>query len=693
MPQVVATNLFTNPSYETAGAVEVVRTNLATNPSFEAGTSGWGGSSGATGTVSTDWAYSGASSVKIVGTTASTTAGSWRFSGSSATVFPLGMLAGRTYRISVRAHYTGVHSSFSTATTSSQRRIVTYISTDGSTFTNNFGPQAPNEAGDFTLTHTVTIPSNATGAIIGIGTAMGNATDVTNAYPQYFDDFTVEDVTDGVPVDATPFSGATAASNDRTYAWTGTANASTSTQSVTRVAGVTGGLRSTQWASQGTHSLRVESGTATVSISSSSTVIVTARNAGQTINGVAGVAGVNRVTGATSLSLGAGYWDQLAIVAGNYTGDYFDGSTTGDSDTSYAWTGAPNASTSTKSVLTASDYQLPAGESVWSVGRRYLWFGNGHEQKWLPMPSSGIQVNSSFAVSGGTLANGGQYVRRSRGYSRSFEFNFEIRDASGYNGLEQYGRFASDAYGLDVYDRAPEDELFYFCDPMVMKRNVLPPQWATPGLCRYSTDGRGFHDIAPARMSDVPVATPSNTRGLPDGTINWNVAPANTGSTLPDDLARHTARVLIPPTHRLYLGFTGSMTGSAAIMVRQHLRAGGYTDSTITTLIDPSSANGLGSLAVDGQTVAYVTIWLGRLAGTEGTIQLYGAMGQLWPRWETPDMTTGGKFTEGLGHGGLEFSDEAIVEQYVVADQGGANGALRYLKGMNTTLSEVGPWR
>jgi hypothetical protein len=41
------------------------------------------------------------------------------------------------------------------------------------------------------------------------------------------------------------------------------------------------------------------------------------------------------------------WWDDLIVVEGDYTGDYFDGSTETLRENGYAWTGTPNASTST----------------------------------------------------------------------------------------------------------------------------------------------------------------------------------------------------------------------------------------------------------------------------------------------------------------------------------------------------------
>ena len=64
------------------------------------------------------------------------------------------------------------------------------------------------------------------------------------------------------------------------------------------------------------------------------TLLITARHAGQTVildGTVAATAAVDgqqlRVHGSGDVDLGAGWWDQLGIFDGNYTGDWFDGDT------------------------------------------------------------------------------------------------------------------------------------------------------------------------------------------------------------------------------------------------------------------------------------------------------------------------------------------------------------------------------
>lgn len=388
--------------------------------------------------------------------------------------------------------------------------------------------------------------------------------------------------------------------------------------------------------------------------------------------------------------------DSVAVIEGTYDGPYFDGGTQNTATYKYAWTGTPNASTSTKSLVTASDFNLPPGENIRSTLSRYIWFGNQRVQQWLPMPSSGTQASYEYAVGGGGLANGGFHAHRSSGFHKTYQFDFAVREADQWNGIEGYNRFASGidsgiiSSGGGTGSGIGEGVLFRFCDPMVMGRNMFTPQWAAPQLCN-EFEGEGFHDIAPTR-GDTYV-TPQNTRHYPATAPYWDLTASDSASASrqPKDGPRHTFKLLVPPTHVLYLGFVGLVTGAGAVFVEKRFRDGTSGVETITELIDPTSGDGLGSMMVDGSEVAYVTMWLGSTSpGSAAQVALVASTAIELPYWETPDMSTGGWWTEGLGHSGLEFGDGAFVETYEVAVQGGRG---RYLKGMSTSLVEVGAWR
>lgn len=197
----------------------------------------------------------------------------------------------------------------------------------------------------------VTVYANAAydGAQILVTTAAGNITPIGGWYDManvlveagenllpYFDHTSSPDV------DYTPSS-------------VGVVNASPSILSYVRPTGISfGGIRSTQWAADGTTSLRVDVGTAGVTGVWASPVVITARYAGQSAT-FGSVTKVSTAPGevlswpvgtTSSLSLGVGYWDCLGLGV-EY---YFSGSTPSDTTWTYAWSGTVNASASTRTA-------------------------------------------------------------------------------------------------------------------------------------------------------------------------------------------------------------------------------------------------------------------------------------------------------------------------------------------------------
>ncbi len=192
---------------------------------------------------------------------------------------------------------------------------------------------------------------------------------------------------------------------DLTNSWSGTAHASTSLMRGATVTGYSSyaasQIQSQRWASSGSKSIRViptQSWADSTALYPLSTVIGTTYTvqakirlaAPQTgtlsgwarritvLNGGLGQASLaqsvqaTNAAGVTQLSvtftatktshdilLGNGasagngdvWWDDLLLVEGTYTGDYFDGNSTDTNDYIYSWTGTPNASTSNKNYV------------------------------------------------------------------------------------------------------------------------------------------------------------------------------------------------------------------------------------------------------------------------------------------------------------------------------------------------------
>jgi prepilin-type N-terminal cleavage/methylation domain-containing protein len=184
-------------------------TNLIVNPGFESNTSNWGASS-ITVAQASDWFQSGASSVKLTNTSTADT-GDIRLSGGSATTFPPGMVPGETYTVSATLRMTAPLSGGHNRSP----RVMFFHSINSSSFTEVFGPKANNVAGVQTISHTFTVPANATGVVLGLG---GSSSVIGEAV--YYDNVIM---TQG----STPYSYADG--NTANWVWNGTVNNSTST--------------------------------------------------------------------------------------------------------------------------------------------------------------------------------------------------------------------------------------------------------------------------------------------------------------------------------------------------------------------------------------------------------------------------------------------------------------------------------
>mgnify|MGYP001573896013 CR=1 FL=1 len=381
IPDGTDTNLVLNPSFESTSNTEVeVRRNLCVNPQPTTGQIG-----GWVSTPTTSLSTEGFTTIPTANTTA------YIFSANSA----VDIVAGRTYVM--RAKVTGTTLSGSpVATTLSVRP---HKSTGNVYYTPNGGlvsVPADGVTRDVSLIWTAT--ENVTVADGFNVSVVGSASTAANTFRLSMNDVLIEDAGTLVPTTVRPFffGGGTSYDGDMTPAWVGTAYASASKLSGVNDTTVTSSnssaIRSSSWANRGSYSLRiVPNGTSDVV----SSIIGVTLQPGKTYTAVAKVR-LNAVTGtgtyarsmalvqtgfATQVSaaapnvpgaydvrftfttnpamtsysfrLGGGgngetevWWDDLMIVEGTYTGDFFDGNSTNTPGYTHRWTGTPNASPS-----------------------------------------------------------------------------------------------------------------------------------------------------------------------------------------------------------------------------------------------------------------------------------------------------------------------------------------------------------
>lgn len=199
---VVRKNQITNPGMETSEAGELVRTNLFTNPSFEAASSGWSSTAGMTPTRSTDEFRLGGASLRCVSTATNSEAVSPVISVSSGATYTASTwIKGSSgnnvlisiYEYNVSDTQVGVTSSNSIALTGSWQRI-------------NVTRNMTSSASTAKITISDIKPANAGQTFFLDDTLFEKSA--------FLDDY---------------FDGNTPDADGRSYAWSGTAHASTST--------------------------------------------------------------------------------------------------------------------------------------------------------------------------------------------------------------------------------------------------------------------------------------------------------------------------------------------------------------------------------------------------------------------------------------------------------------------------------
>ena len=289
---------------------------------------------------------------------------------------------------------------------------------------------------------------------------------------------------------------------------------------------------------------------------------------------------------------------------------------------------------------------------------RQIWFGiPGEHMQWCPAPLAGAQATNINHVESIAFENGGADVSRSKQYRKQYSFDF-AGPSKDLDGVGIYNKFASGFYG---------DGLFYFADPYAFETNLFPAAWASPGLIEQGW--RSIYGIEPTFTNTV-----SNIYNQPPRSATFTI-----------DITQSPRRVYlaIPPTHTLNIGASGSvLTGTPVIRIRPVNTDGTLATAVNLTLLDPAAATRMNATFA-GSSYQAVYVELARTSSVASTMSLTSMIAQLVETGSSLTLT--GNHLPGEGHTGLEFSNDARVENYIYM--------YPPRKGMSTTLVEVGAWR
>ena len=223
---------------------------------------------------------------------------------------------------------------------------------------------------------------------------------------------------------------------------------------------------------------------------------------------------------------------------------------------------------------------------------------------------------------------------------------------------------------------------------MMVQGSALPAQWFDgdqPGASWTGTVGSSasFKYIAQSYPTYSDATPGTNASRLPKRMATYTVAGSSTSTTVPDANMPYVV-IPIPTGYVLWLGATGTSSGPYVSTAR-YTTAGGAATLVGSGTITISAVNSTTRITdtISSAVANYVKVWI----GGSGSITLQSLTARLYPIGTTPTAT--GLFSEGHGHTGLKFEDNANTESYVLTDPN-RPGGYAHLKGLSTSLTECG---
>ena len=279
----------------------------------------------------------------------------------------------------------------------------------------------------------------------------------------------------------------------------------------------------------------------------------------------------------------------------------------------------------------------------------------------VPAPKRGMTVTSSGYSEAVEFENGGAAVVDSAGKHLTFGMQFS-GSADALNGIDIFRQFASGLYGRGLID---------FSDPMNYDTNLLPAHWATPHLAELGWK----HPLV--GVSTYTDRTP--TSSVPYRRLSTTVMAMDANAT-PVHRSK-LATILIPPTHTLWLGFTGQATGTSVLRARPISVGGAFAATSDVPLGSPANPMAL-TTSFSGALYQAVEIYGTRTSTEASTLALVSGMAQLHRTGVNPFVKP--LHIPGMGNTGVRFADGAIPETYQMTKG--------HYKQLSTNLIEVGAW-
>lgn len=281
--------------------------------------------------------------------------------------------------------------------------------------------------------------------------------------------------------------------------------------------------------------------------------------------------------------------------------------------------------------------------------RKQMWMGTRGFEQWVPAPAINMDRGRGGYAVEQVLLTGGIDVYRAKATYGAWNLAWPNQAVESLAPIE--------AMAAGLYDTPTNKGLVRFIDPMAAYSNVLPPDWAAPGMA----------DSMPLLAGQAPTISYEavSTYGHPARTANY-AATASTSRKL---------YIPIPPGHSFLIGVRGSAASTGRVRVAPVTGATVGTPVALTWLSRNTQV--LTNYRVSGATVTGVEV---SISGA-GTIALNSMLARIAVGTNAPHQT--GRYLPGRGASGCAFASTPA--------EVAISAALNHT-GFQARLVEVEPW-
>lgn len=293
--------------------------------------------------------------------------------------------------------------------------------------------------------------------------------------------------------------------------------------------------------------------------------------------------------------------------------------------------------------------------------RDNFWFGTEERMGWFRGPMKGGETTAEAWTSSGVLLGGGGYSFGSRASHKNYRYEW------GSASPIKYAREMK-SYFEGVYGRG----LIYFYDPMIYRQNILPAQWAYPGLALEYEGPRLVYGVNPSAAT-----TPNRDQNdLPFSGATYSLT-----NVLPGFRGNGDAVFLpIPEGYTLGLGAMYSATGTGGVFYNT-VALDGTLGPSVQAFPVATNADEIINTRIGSNSYKGIWLWVGKTATGASSVTLYAMIARLMetsrftsagvgyglgPYGQTPyggqtttninpDGWLNGPWMGGLGHSGCKF--------------------------------------